>query len=648
MTKTLLQSSTGVQNSYYPQTSWLFNKNLAAFLFFICSCMAFMPSARAAFPAGFAPVLVAGGISNPTAMAFAPDGRIFICQQTGALRVVKNGALLATPFVSISVNSNDERGLLGVAFDPNFNTNHFVYVYYTRSNAANNRVSRFTANGDVAVAGSEAVILELDPLSNATNHNGGNIQFGLDGKLYVSAGENADTSNAQDLDTYLGKILRINPDGSVPSGNPFTTGSAQRMRIWEYGMRNPYTLAIQPGTGKIFVNDVGEHTWEEINDCSVGGGNYGWPRAEGIVNNPLYVDPVYAYGHGTGTGIGCAITGGTFFNPANTNYPSMYIGRYFFHDLCGTWIDMLTFNGSTWTRSNFGTGISGNPIGITTGPDGSLYFLSRSGSGVYKIAYTSTVTNSTLADSYTRSGSFANTNYGSNIVMQAKKAGVSTDNSKMIYLRFDIASLGSTVTNATLRLYGSVGNSSSLNVDVFYVPDNSWGESTITFNNKPAQSGSSYATKTITGTTQQYYEWNITSLVQARKTAGSTMLSMVLKCAAKGSFVKFNTKEAAANNPQLVVTSSRISDNTNDSADEMSSLVTLYPNPAKNNVTVERKDNLGEATLRMFTEDGKLVREMTILPDARQDISISNLSKGIYFITIENEKGIIRKKLMIE
>jgi glucose/arabinose dehydrogenase len=647
MTKSLPHSTSGFANR---QFHWLFNNRIAAVLFFVLLSIALMPSARAALPAGFSQVLVSGSIPSPTTMAFAPDGRIFVAQQTGQLRVIKNGVLLSQPFVTLSVSSSGERGLLGIAFDPNFSSNHFIYLYYTRSNAANNRISRFTASGDTVVPGSEVVVLDLDPLSGATNHNAGNIKFGLDGKLYVCVGENADSAKAQNLDTYMGKILRINSDGSAPGDNPFPTGSAQRMRIWEYGMRNPFTMAIQPGTGKIFVDDVGEHTWEEINDCSVGGLNFGWARAEGISGNPLYTNPVYTYGHGSGTGIGCAITGGTFFNPVNTNYPSTYIGNYFFLDVCGTWIDMLTPNGGTWTRSNFGTGIAGSPVCITTGPDGALYFLSRDNSSLYKIAYTSTTTGNTLADSYTQSGTFANTNYGSNIVLQAKKAGTASNNSKMIYLRFNIASLGSTVTNATLRLYGSVGNSSSLNVDVFYVPDNTWGESTITFNNKPASSGTSYATKTITGTTQQYYEWNITSLVQQRRTAGSTMVSMVLKCAAKGSFVKFNSKEAASNMPQLVVTSStRVSDdNDNASADDMSSMVTLYPNPAKNYFTVERKDNLGEATLRMFSTDGKLVREMNILPDARQDITISDLKKGLYLITIENEKGIIRKKLMIE
>ena len=207
--------------------------------------------------------------------------------------------------------------MLGIAFDPAFATNHYIYLYYTLASAANNRLSRFTASGDTVIPGSEMVVLDFSPLSSATNHNGGSIHFGPDGKLYVALGDNANNNNAQSLNTYLGKLLRINSGGSVPAGNPFTTGSAQQMRIWSYGLRNPFTFTFQPGTGKIFINDVGENTWEEINEATTSGLNYGWSVAEGNSTNPSFTNPVYYYGHGTGTNLGCAITGGTFFNPAS-------------------------------------------------------------------------------------------------------------------------------------------------------------------------------------------------------------------------------------------------------------------------------------------------------------------------------------------
>src|SRR4051812_26298072 len=175
----------------------------------------------ATVPAAFSDETVATGLSSPTAMAFAPDGRLFVCQQGGQLRVIKNGSLLATPFLTVSVNSSGERGLLGIAFDPSFLSNHFVYVYYTATTpAVHNRISRFTANGDVAVSGSELMLMDLENLSSATNHNGGAMHFGPDGKLYIAVGENANRDNAQTLANRLGKVLRINTDGSIPSDNP--------------------------------------------------------------------------------------------------------------------------------------------------------------------------------------------------------------------------------------------------------------------------------------------------------------------------------------------------------------------------------------------------------------------------------------------
>jgi len=176
----------------------------------------------ATLPPGFSESVVASGLSNPTAMDFAPDGRLFVCQQAGQLRVIKNDVLLAAPFLTVTPDSTGERGLLGVTFDPDFVNNQWVYIYYTvPGSPAHNRVSRFTASGDVAVSGSEMMVLELDNLSNASNHNGGAIHFGSDGQLYVAVGENANPTNAQTLGNRLGKMLRINADGTIPTDNPF-------------------------------------------------------------------------------------------------------------------------------------------------------------------------------------------------------------------------------------------------------------------------------------------------------------------------------------------------------------------------------------------------------------------------------------------
>ena len=254
----------------------------------------------ASVPAGFTDTAVTAALANPTAMALAPDGRFFITQQGGALRVVKNGALLPTPFLDLAVDDAGERGLLGVALDPGFAGNQFVYVYYTTPNAPkHNRVSRFIAQGDVAAPGSETVILDLDALSGATNHNGGALHFGPDGKLYVAVGENANGGNSQSLGTVLGKILRLNADGSIPADNPFSNSTTGKNRaIWALGLRNPFTFTFSAG-GLMFINDVGQNTWEEIDD-GIAGSNYGWPATEGATSNPAYRTPLYSYGHGSG------------------------------------------------------------------------------------------------------------------------------------------------------------------------------------------------------------------------------------------------------------------------------------------------------------------------------------------------------------
>ena len=319
-------------------------------------------------------------------MEIAPDGRIFVCEQGGSLRVIKNGVLLPAPFLTLSVDANGERGLLGIAFDPNFASNNFVYVYYTVSTTPrHNRISRFTANGDVAVPGSETVILELNNLTPATNHNGGAIHFGPDGKLYAAVGENATRDNAQTLSNMLGKILRINSDGTIPSDNPFfNTATGNNRSIWALGLRNPFTFAFQPGTGRMFINDVGENTWEEIND-GIAGSNYGWPNEEGPGSNPTFRAPLFAYQHGIGPTVGCAIAGGAFYNPATVRFPEIFVGKYFFADLCSGWIRV--FDPASGTASGFASGIP-QPVDLKVGADGSLYYLARGAGALFRVQFT--------------------------------------------------------------------------------------------------------------------------------------------------------------------------------------------------------------------------------------------------------------------
>jgi glucose/arabinose dehydrogenase len=337
-------------------------------------------------PQGFTRTTFASGLGGlGTAMAFAPDGRLFVCQQNGALRVVKNGALLSTPFVTVTTSATGERGLLGVAFHPNFSSNGWVYVYYTTaSGGTHNRISRFTASGDVAVAGSELVIADLPALSSATNHNGGALHFGNDGKLYVAVGDNADAVLAPSLSSVFGKMLRFNDDGSIPGDNVwFGSTSGLNQAIWARGLRNPFSFAFDYATGTMFINDVGQGSWEEINRGRAGA-DYGWPATEGTSGtggSTGYDAPVFAYGHSSNSTlvVGFAIVGGAFYRPGTFLFPSSWAGHYFFGDYVSRWVHRLDPNNgnAVYAFARVGSALTD----VQVGPDGALYVLADVGGG---------------------------------------------------------------------------------------------------------------------------------------------------------------------------------------------------------------------------------------------------------------------------
>jgi glucose/arabinose dehydrogenase len=352
----------------------------------------------ATLPSGFTETIVDSGIDSPTAMAFAPDGRIFFAEKGGALRIVKNGSTLATPALTLSTTTGGERGFIGLALDPAFGTagNNFVYVHYSvPGTPVHNRVSRFTITGDTVNSGSEDILLELDPQGSTDahfDHNGGAIHFGPDGKLYITVGDNRQNLLGKDLmalSNLYGKVLRINKDGNIPNDNPFyETATGKYRAIWARGLRNPFSFAFQPGTGRMFINDVGEVTWEEINEGQAGA-NYGWPATEGPTSDPAYQTPFYAYLHEGDTEIvGCAITGGSFYNPATSTFPPEYEGDYFFSDFC-TGIHRI--DTATKTVTSFAT--SENPlfmVDVQVAPDGSLYYFANGGlpsAALYRVQY---------------------------------------------------------------------------------------------------------------------------------------------------------------------------------------------------------------------------------------------------------------------
>ncbi len=183
-------------------------------------------------------------------------------------------------------------------------------------------------------------------------------------------------------------MLRINADGSIPEDNPHVGAEGQDKAIWARGLRNPFTFDVQPGTGRIFINDVGQQTWEEINDGKAGA-NYGWPRHEGPNGGVGFEQPLFAYRHGSSETEGCAITGGTFYNPeeaATAPFPSEYVGDYFYSDICSGWIRQ--FDPVTKEETGFKSKSGEAPVDVKDGPEGDLFFLNRAGGTVEKISYT--------------------------------------------------------------------------------------------------------------------------------------------------------------------------------------------------------------------------------------------------------------------
>jgi putative heme-binding domain-containing protein len=324
---------------------------------------------------GFERDSIATAITGATAMEVAPDGRIFVCEQTGNVRVVKDGTLLTQPFVSLDVDSTWERGLLGIAFDPDFACNSYVYTFSVAPRPfPHHRLSRFTAAGDAARPGSEVVLFEGDDQTRlggnvSAGHQGGAIHFGKDGNLYLALGDQTAGAPAQSLDTLQGKMLRLKPDGSIPEDNPFFTKAHGKYRaIWALGLRNPFTFAVQPGTGRIFINDVGETRWEEIDEGSAGA-NFGWPYVEGPNSDTKFQAPIHYYPV-------ASIAGGAFCpTDPETNFPVEYRGRYFFADFAKGWIKTLDPDHPSDVQT-FATGLK-RPVDLKFAPNGSLLVLLR-------------------------------------------------------------------------------------------------------------------------------------------------------------------------------------------------------------------------------------------------------------------------------
>lgn len=347
---------------------------------------------------------VVGGLQSPVDLQVPPGERqrLFVIEQPGRIRIVRAGALVAAPFLDITarVGSGGERGLLGLAFHPQYASNGRFYVNYTDLDG-DTHISEFrvSANPDVADAGSERQLLFV--AQPFPNHNGGGLAFGNDGMLYAGLGDGGSggdpLGNGQSLGTPLGKLLRMDVDhGSpygVPTDNPFVSTAGAFPAIWAYGLRNPWRFAFDRATGDLYIGDVGQNAVEEI-DVGLasrhGGENYGWNTWEG---NSCFrpgtgcpttgvTFPVLEYGHGEG----CSVTGGVVYR--GCRMPG-YAGTYFYGDFCSAFVRSFRLqNGSAVERRDWTSSLGSNLGQISafgTDADGEVYILDYAAGAVYKI-----------------------------------------------------------------------------------------------------------------------------------------------------------------------------------------------------------------------------------------------------------------------
>jgi uncharacterized repeat protein (TIGR01451 family) len=331
-------------------------------------------------PAGFVQTQLAHGLSKPVVIAFPPGGSdIWIGEQGGTIVDYKGGAVSATPVVTLpNVYSQGECGLLGIAFDPNYATNGYVYISYTLASANSSgtavayaRLSRFTASGGTITPATEKVYYQGNQAQNL-HHPGNDLQVGPDGKLWWSVGDNVPSiSNGEALSNIYGKMLRFNLNGTVPSNNPFVNVPGAVPYIYSYGLRNPFRFTFLP-TGQPMVENTGSSYWEDL-DTLQPGGNYGWPYFEGNCFSCGYLNPAYAYGHypvDSATSAIAAYTGSTF--------PAAYDSVVFFGDYNRRDIEAVSFDPSYQTETSdtvFDTN-AGTIADLVEGPDGNLYFVS--------------------------------------------------------------------------------------------------------------------------------------------------------------------------------------------------------------------------------------------------------------------------------
>lgn len=361
-----------------------------------CGIAMFLASPHGAYsqlPTGFTQKKLTGDvIAEATAIAHAPDGRIFIAERGGNVKVFQNGTV--TTVHTAQTVTDAEQGLLGITLHPQFASNGRFYIFYTNTAMTRHYIDVLTITTGNQVTAVNRV-MELDPIINGA-HNGGAILF-RQGLLYVAVGESNSSVESPKLDTYRGKILRLTEDGQPAPGNPYYDvpgASRQQRSIWARGLRNPWKMALDPISQKIFVVDVGGD-YEEINDVTTPdatkGYNYGWSQdgKSGPTQAAGTITAAYYYDHSDDKG-GCAITSGVFFNPPATNYPAEYRNKFFFTDWCRDWYRFVDVNNLTPASqyTEFSAKGFGRILGTSVGIDGNIYYIQYGNNGsLWRIEY---------------------------------------------------------------------------------------------------------------------------------------------------------------------------------------------------------------------------------------------------------------------
>ncbi len=432
------------------------------------------PAARAGTPvAGFAETVFRGGFSGPTAIAFLPDGRLLVTEQGGDLTLTDG--VTSSTIATIPVCSNVEMGLLGIAVDPNFATNGFVYLYRTKQTAdcssstgRFNEVVRITIAADDTVNLATLTVLLTGAQTDNGNHDGGGLRIGPDGRLYVGVGDTGLGDNqggpgsstnpyAQDLSVLMGKVLRLNLDGTIPGDNPFVGQVGKRGEIFAYGFRNPFRFGFDPVSGGLWLADVGDLTIEEL-DIVTSGANYAWPHCEGTLPSGCElagdIDPIFTYPHTGPSALGSTIIGGAFAGPSFGTFGH----DYFFGDYTGSRLYHAVPNGA---RDDIATpdlfvDSADGPVDVIFGPDGALYYVAINAGEVRRVAPNAAGGDQPLA--------------GQKLQL---RDNVEPTKKKLTYLAKDVVALGGAADDPTV-VGGSIQVTSAGFDDTYPLPAGNW------------------------------------------------------------------------------------------------------------------------------------------------------------------------------